>query len=582
VNLLFRRELRRLAPYGLGLLVGYLVLGNWILLSQTHSSASEGVFLLLLAIPALLGIATVAPDTSSGGTAFLARLPLSTTRVFLIKVAAASAWLVVSAGLSTFHWLVASGERPGADWLAVVLGGGLALAFTSALVASVVARTTLHAVMAAPMVAGAAFGLASGYVGIVLEAGFGSRTDGFVALALAACFLPCAYLSYTQGERHRTSSRPAILGLGGVTMSVAGLLVAATVAQAWVRDAVLPQLAVVSFGPHPATRRFVVLDLAGSTAFGPEARVATVDRASGDAWVVPLRNPSVVGSSPDGRFLLGSWTPLGRGRLHLADAERRSLVPLPGRWTLELPVFAVFREGTPLLLRQRGAVLEVADATVGELPAVSRKLEPETRLVGARPEGSAILVRREVVLVAPVSNVEIGEPKPVATLPAACSEALLSSSGRLLLTRSAADAASLAIVDLDTGSVRRLDAKLAGGQAARLPALGVAASFSPDGATLALALDDAACAFFATATGDLLRVRKRAGEYPRVAPVVWSDDGKLAALPWHEVLDVERGSVTSREVAAFLHDGRFVRDERPLEIVSLANDDVMARPLETR
>ena len=63
-----------------------VALATWIAMS--HGSQRDGVGMaLLLLIPGLLSVASVTPDTASGGVAFLTRLPLDARRVLGVKVA---------------------------------------------------------------------------------------------------------------------------------------------------------------------------------------------------------------------------------------------------------------------------------------------------------------------------------------------------------------------------------------------------------------------------------------------------------------------------------------------------------------
>src|SRR5207247_336582 len=71
VSEIFRRELRRLLPYGLGCPLLVLAATAWE--KDGPRSLASAWFVACVIVPCLLGVATVAPDTGAGATAFLAR-----------------------------------------------------------------------------------------------------------------------------------------------------------------------------------------------------------------------------------------------------------------------------------------------------------------------------------------------------------------------------------------------------------------------------------------------------------------------------------------------------------------------------
>src|SRR5690606_12152332 len=146
VRRLFARELRRLAPYG----AGGPALGLALLLFEVTASAQhlpDGSLptQLALGVSALLGVALVAPDTSSGAAAFLARQPLGPGRLLGTRLLAASCWLAVGSLAIAATWALLG--LPSVDTGVVPY---VPLGFGLGALASTVAHRTLPALLLTP------------------------------------------------------------------------------------------------------------------------------------------------------------------------------------------------------------------------------------------------------------------------------------------------------------------------------------------------------------------------------------------------------------------------------------------------
>src|SRR5262249_2751571 len=151
---------------GVGLL--FLAAPLWVLSGEARDIPTLIFLVGALVTPAVLGVATVAPDTSSGGTSFLARLPIGPRRVLPAKLLAPLASL-----LGAICWLrvvhVAPGVALGPIVRAGSFGDGVADEVRQSMMrtalpaqwcglgvgclASVIAHKTMPAVLLAPTLA---------------------------------------------------------------------------------------------------------------------------------------------------------------------------------------------------------------------------------------------------------------------------------------------------------------------------------------------------------------------------------------------------------------------------------------------
>jgi hypothetical protein len=374
VKTLYTRELRRLAPFALGItavVLGYASLAPaladagpvWADFART---ASLGILLL----PAVLGVATVAPDTSSGGLAFLARLPLSPARALLVKAGAAITWwlptillvaLAVMGALFVPTGMTPLGEAPGFLWLVTNMTLYATFAFGAGLLASVVAARSLPAVLVTPSLAITGLLLGSGVPYVALRVPMGEVFTAVVCSLLGAAFVGVAFLAYARGDRHRASFRPAMLALGALApIFLAGFGVTA-VAHAWTVERVVPTLAA---GPTPGLASpdgaAVAIPLEGEGWTGLEQRVAVVTRADRQAWVAPVRYAVEPQFSPDSTRLVlrhaldpGGW---------LGDLATHELRELHGAAPTGIGFEdAIWSAEGPFFVRDRGEWLEGFD-----------------------------------------------------------------------------------------------------------------------------------------------------------------------------------------------------------------------------
>lgn len=410
---LLLRELRRLAPYGLGA-AGLILSSLFLFGGDAPSDWAIPLFLLGSFLgPAVLGVASVAPDSSSGGAAFLVRLPLSPAQVLRRKLVAAMAWtLLVSGATLTVFALTPELQRgAGLERLADLLRAQV-LALGIGCAASVLTPRVLPAVLLAP-----SLGLVCLLVllGVPLVAWRIPPTEGLgqvVAPALGLLALAAASLAFLRGEPHQASIRPTLL-VGAVLGPGLLLGVGATgAAHAWTVQAVVPGLKV---GPVPGTSApglpLVAVPLHGRGWTGLEERVAImagrmVFRGEETAAVLPQRGVEGPEFSPDGERLLlrasadpGGW---------LVDLRTGRSERLPGLAPVGFGFpWVVWRGGAPLLVRASGDDLEVFRPEPAAAALEDEALAPwlvraplhGRQLVGTLLDGRVVL-REETGLVA--------------------------------------------------------------------------------------------------------------------------------------------------------------------------------------
>lgn len=377
MKLLLIRELRRLAPFGLGGAVLVLFLMGWVALDETPATA--GLFWLASQIltPLVIGVALVAPDTASGGTAFLARLPISPGRAIAGKVLVGAAWALPAVGLGwTFGPALASSGTT--EFMAPV-------AFGAGVVASVAAHRVATALLAAPIVFVVTVGgavivplIALGVTGPVAP-----WTLGLLGLLLGAGTLATGGAAFRFGDRHRPSLRPA-----GIAASGLGVVLLATVSAAAAGQTFLLAAAVPDLAPQPGVARVgdrVLVPLATTTALGIDRRVASLDGVTGRLdWLLPVHHVSEILAEPNGaRAVLTASGATGGA---LADLQQRTLRKASLlRWTRAF----LWRPEGPLQVGVRGPKLWVHDPLTNLAAAVRR--DPPAVLVGVDPAGGLIL-----------------------------------------------------------------------------------------------------------------------------------------------------------------------------------------------
>lgn len=386
---LFLRELRRLAPYG----AGGPALGLALLLYQVFASAPYLPHRSLpvqvaLGVSALLGVALVAPDTSSGATAFLARQPLAPSRLLGLRLLAASCWLAAGTLAIAATWWLLGVPPADPDFMAYVpLGFGL-----GALASSVVHRT-LPALLLTPALLVAAVIVAAvlPVVGLaIFPAGpktvhvFERILGGVGLAALGASFVALAW-----GDRHRASARPALLGLGTFAAALALSVTLTVGAHARSVEAVIPSLEVQPYAE--VGERWVVVPLVGDAWTGRERRMCAVPARGGEPWVLPMRDADAAALEPGGDRLL-VWSSGVDG--WLVDLAERRVTSLPGRgvWGAQGTAWHVtWRSAGPLIVARgaREGDLQMCDPVSGEVWGAT--LPARAALVGVDRAGRVIV-----------------------------------------------------------------------------------------------------------------------------------------------------------------------------------------------
>jgi hypothetical protein len=357
VKTLYLRDLRRLLPYGLGLPAA-AALGalTFALLDAPDEYVARVLLLGALVTQALLAVAAVAPDRESGATAFLARLPLSNTRALLTKVLAAETFAVPT-GLALYLVAASSGMTASMAFVERDLACGAVFAFGLGLLSSVAAHRSLPALLVTPC-AGTGVALVALGTPYVLWTIPPWPLMSFVALGVGAAFAGLAFTTYAHGDCHRVSARPALLALAGALPALLVSLGATTAALAFTTH----DHAQLEAGPSLAVASprgdVLAVPIAANQWIGLHERVALVDQASGEAWVVPARSVGDPDFSPDGsRLLLRSTARTGGW---LLDVDSRTMTPLSGDGVLGFGYrYTIWSgDGAPLLVRTNGSRVE--------------------------------------------------------------------------------------------------------------------------------------------------------------------------------------------------------------------------------
>lgn len=210
VDLLLRRELRRLAPAGV-----LAVASGLAALAVDGGKLKDGASIAATFACLLLGLCLAVPDTQAGGAAFLARLPVSAPRLTATRLRALLLWsspLLLAALLHVARSALAAWdhheppeESPAGLWVLCLGAGALS---------SSVARTAVNALGLAIVGAFAVGTVVSLSAPLTLLTGWNvlATCAGGTCLVLAARTL-------VLGELHRASWRPA--GVAGAGLGAA-------------------------------------------------------------------------------------------------------------------------------------------------------------------------------------------------------------------------------------------------------------------------------------------------------------------------------------------------------------------------
>lgn len=514
---LLLRDLRRLAPYGLGAAPLALAL----------PPVDVTGLLVHVALAAVIGVAAVAPDTAAGGTAFLLRLPARPVGVAATKLLAAALWLLPA--------LAAALARDARD-----LGVGLpclsAAGFGAGALASVVAHRVMPAVLLAPLLL-VTFGLLS----LLPFAVLGAQPQGFLAqfagpTGLGVASVGLALLAFARGERHRPTPRPAAIAAGGLAALGVLTFTSTAGAYAWTLEREAPR-ALAALGAAPLGEGGLVVELEADLWCGLERRVVTL-RPEG-AWQVPLRQVAWPQASPDGRFVLLTDFRLGGG--WLLDVAARTTTRLP-RYEPHRDV-AWGPDGAVTLLRSHQGlepvtVLRLAPAGREDAQAVLHV--PGAHYVGLAEDGRALLVDDAGVVACPLPGPATPAPEVerlVAWPPGLVCVEATPAPGRRLLVLDPTD--EVHALDLGSGASVGL-----GRWDDALSLQRFAVRFSPGGRHAALWLAGSRMVAVDLATG--ARVvdappPSRTGPWSGHGPV-WAPDGQALALPWGPVVALGDGA----------------------------------------
>jgi hypothetical protein len=564
VSAVFLRELRRLAPYGLGLTALAVQLIFW---ARARSFSADLSALSILAIPCFLGAASIAPDTSSGATAFLARLPIAGSRVLPVKVAAAALWTAL--GIALTVPLMTDHEQP---WVLVQIAF---FTFAAGVFASVLVSKTLPALLLAPLLAPgiALLGAAVVVLPNRLEA------QPWFMLPFGAALGACAFLAFVRGDRHRASGRPAAIAFGSLALALLLGLGSTAAALAVVEDETADLEPVEAY--RSLDGRILVVSLYEHRWYGPESRIAVIEAATGRAWLVPRRLVAVRHLSPDGRRLIVWDWEWARG--WLADLETHELRKLSdGPYgTDSARDEVIWRGDRPLRVSFR----HDGSATVTDLVSrreVAMEWPNGISVVGvATSRGQLLATDAESSIVYVDPPIPGGRSSTLVEPGVRCAElhalqsSLVAPSGERLLCPTKSH--GVAVVDLAIGTTVPLDLHLPEGSPC-VP-LGNDARFSPDERRVAIRLGSSRVVFYDVATGRSLNwISPRS-----CGGMIWSPDGSKFADDYGDVYDVATGRRERRLakcVRALLEKDLCIPASGPLVMESVATGDVVVRPLE--
>lgn len=606
MSLLLWRELLRLAPYGA---IGLVLVLAAPLLLRVHPllgllALQAGTFLA----PGVLGIATLAPDTASGATAFFTRLPIAPWRWVAVKLVAAGGWtlLIHLADRLALAWLASPGllERasitPGfvasfAPFVAPAQACGLGLGC----LASAVVPRTMPAILLAPSLAVSGLLVLLGVPMVAWRIPPDEGLSAIAAPALGLAGLIAAALAFLRGEPHRPSARPALLAAAVMAPALVLGVSATAVAHAWTVEAAVPDLAVgPALGVAAPSGDRIAVELQGRRWTGPELRVAVLGHGKLPlTTVLPFRDAVSPEFSPDGSRLL----------LRSAFDPGGWLVDLAGRWE-RLPGLAptgfgfpwvAWLRNEPLLVREQGGDLEtfLPDPTLPVTRRVDRAPELLRRLARAPLDGRSLvgtLLDGRVVLADREGLVAVEPPVAAADVETGPQRARLAA-GERLFGWPASEAAPAAISPRGRAAVRRVPddpgalevlgppgtapRRLASGAAQALILSRERLSWSPEERFLALALPGGDLLIVELASAAVLARLDLPTRFQASAagPAVWSggaDD--WVASPTGDLLHLgnhERGALPVPAAAGLGRD-RFVPLGRPLRQDDVAKGGV--------
>jgi hypothetical protein len=593
---IFLRELRRLAPYGAGTLLLAFVFAFVAVMFDDLGLNLHGTlaWARLLGV-ALLGVATVAPDTSSGAIAFLARMPVARGRVLAAKLGAAAVWALVVAVVPELAFEGRLDE--------VQIASMLAFAFAAGCLASTMMARTLQAAIVAGILGVTVPLLLAVPADLLLDVRTGKTGVMYPVLAIfGPAFVAIAFLAFVRGDRHRVSMRPALLGLVGLAALELVTFSGVAVAHGFsVSDA--PRWLKVQNVPAPESRdgRFVAVTLRGITWCAAEERVALIDREKKTLRLLPTRDVTSPAFSPGGKLLLrnsrgrGGWLVSGDDRDEKLKAAWDDTFEGFGSeivlWKDERPYFARTRAEKQPDGRMSAPVLEVA--APGEAIVATRPIEPGMRLESALGSKVVLLGGRGLAVLDPWSGEATRAELDEGWRPGEC---VVAPSGRSALVLASRDSAwSVFALDLDAGARRRID-QVPDFVRGKL----LLAAYSPDEKRVAvpglgmLGILDLERGEWKTTDGGrptkdlLLRAQDEdpASEASPWRAPVWSRDGRALALGWGPRVDTETGAISGRPspqgFVAYVTSGLAIRSGEPLVFVDPASGAVLARPFEGR
>jgi hypothetical protein len=492
-------------------------------------------------------------------------------------------------------------------------------AFGAGLLASVVAFRTMPAILLAPAIAILAATVSVGFPAIFL--GLMPPTPEFTSVVLTSLgltFVGLAFVAFTRGEPHRPSSRPALLALGGLVPALVLGLTTTSVAHGWTTESVVPELK-VAYG-IAESKTHVVVPLQGECWTGLELRLAVIERATQEAWVLPVRGAWYPMFDPEGkRLLLRNHTDRGGWLVELAT---RKVTPLPGRSKEGFGYREVlWRESGPLVFTARTKAIGVFDP-LNDSEHVLKLAEPAL-FVGVQPGTGRLILRDAEGLLAvtlpddlatgqvlspgvrlvrwshlphePPSLDLAQDVKPVDPYVYAGVE--LSSTGRYVLCRKDDDDSTPVVYDLATSCEKPVE-----GKGSCLPCMCSRAipelvrdertsdavawkqssavgpepnarfgsycfAFSPDDNYLLIERAGGAVVLFDLHTSKSRVLAKRCSTYPGRRGT-WSPDGRFGILPSGATVDVAASPLPNPAVNALSNPGvvAFVNSDRLLRL----------------